>query len=141
LNSCIGLLELHPLKLPYRFSKLLALVRVRNRFVKCALRKADHLPRDTYASFIQYFNSKLFIDATDAISKGQERSQTIKATLYPWPSPPMTFSAGTMTSSNAREHVEEARMPSFCSFFAIVMPMSFSTIKHVMPLYPFEGST
>jgi hypothetical protein len=37
--------------------------------------------------------------------------------------------------------VELARMPSFCSFFAIWMPMSFVATKQVMPLYPLEAST
>lgn len=32
-------------------------------------------------------------------------------------------------------------MPSFCSFFAIWMPISFVATKHVIPLYPFDGST
>ena len=40
-------------------------------------------------------------------------------TLYPWPSPPMIFAAGTFRSSKLSVHVEEARMPSFSSFFAI----------------------
>lgn len=52
LNSRVGLLKLHPLKLAYRFTKLLSLERIGNRLVKCTLCKADHLPRDAYATFI-----------------------------------------------------------------------------------------
>jgi hypothetical protein len=43
-------------------------------------------------------------------------------------------------SSKLIVHVEEARMPSFCSFLAIWIPMSLVAMKQVIPLYPLLGS-
>ena len=53
----------------------------------------------------------------------------------------MTFSTGIFKSSKLSEQVDDARIPNFCSFFAIWMPMSFVAMKHVIPLYPLLGST
>ena len=47
---------------------------------------------------------------------------------------PRRSSAGTRQSVKVMTAVSEARMPSFCSFFAIWMPMSLVAMKQVMPL-------
>lgn len=86
--------------------------------------------------------------------------------LYPFPTSPMTFSDGTLMSSKSRVQVDDALIPSwrgkgiahgqlpspdsradanrnrtFFSFLAILTPISFSTRKHVIPLYPLLVST
>ncbi len=59
------------------------------------------------------------------------------AILYPSPTFPTTFSAGTSRSSNASASVEDARIPSLSSFLPFEKPFHCdSTRNAVMPLYP-----
>lgn len=47
----------------------------------------------------------------------------------------------TLTSSKLRTHVDVARIPNLFSFLLIEKPgVSLSTMKHVIPLYPFNES-
>ena len=63
------------------------------------------------------------------------------ATLYPTPTSPTTFAAGTSQPSRISSHVLEARMPSLSSFLPTEKPLNpRSTAKAVMPLYPFVKS-
>ena len=83
------------------------------------------------------------------------------AYLYPFPSSPSKFSAGILMSSKLSAQVDDALIPSyhtshrqlvvtantrrnakrtFFSRFIICTPISFSTRKHVIPLYPLDGS-
>src|SRR5205809_7384391 len=57
------------------------------------------------------------------------------ATLYPTPTSPTTFAAGTSQPSRISSHVVEARMPSLSSFLPTLNPRKpRSTAKAVIPL-------
>ena len=60
----------------------------------------------------------------------RERSSVARATLKPWSTSPIRFSAGTRTSVKTGEPVGEPRIPSLSSFLPIVRPSrSDSTMK------------
>src|SRR6185312_13884466 len=64
------------------------------------------------------------------------------AILYPCPTGPRTFAAGTTHPSRMSSVVLEARMPNLSSFLPTENPAKpRSTMNAVMPRYPAEGST
>jgi hypothetical protein len=76
-----------------------------------------------------------------AATPGRVRSRVIIASLKPWFSSPIMFSAGTSTSLKERAAVFEARWPILSSFLSTLTPSQLdSTTKALMPRWPASGS-
>ena len=75
-----------------------------------------------------------------AATPGRVRSRVIIATLKPWFSSPIRFSAGISVSLNEMVAVLEARWPILSSFLSTVTVSSLGTRKQEIPRWPFSLS-